>query len=276
MGNLNRHESLTPSDCRHSLKALIAPSLSGLAGVRSSRSSVKLKSPNRRSGRGRFRFVHCSLSSVQNSWCLLGSFGAYTLIAFMVVPGCHWREIKIARPGIRVCSCTSSVLMISLLITKATPAEPDGLFVCGEFNILSLRWYRADVCSASCSVKWVSCSASSPILFSLMVLDTAVHLEIGPGPVVWDDRPFIFSVANLKFILYFWFGLIASEEGGMLCDISGVWGVRDSLVAGGVLGGSFILFVAGSTSVSSGTSSMVGTGHTRAAGTTGAEAGVAT
>ena len=34
-----------------------------------------------------------------------------------------------------------------------------------------------------------------------MALATAVHFEIGPGPVSCDERPFIFRVANLKFAL---------------------------------------------------------------------------
>lgn len=240
IGKRNLQESLTPRVCLHSRSALIAVSLSGLAGERSNGSSVMLKSPSKTSGSGRLRFDHLFVSSVQKRECLFGSFGAYTFIALRVEFCCHLKEMNRALPGISMCVWMLSALIISLFITKATPAEPEGLLVSGEFTIDSLLWYRVVVWSVRRSVRCVSCSARRPIFLSLIVLDTAVHFDIGPGPVDGDERPFMFRVAKLKFALYFLvlFGVVVGC--GPFCGV-GVgpfdWG---SPSVGGAPRGSFM------------------------------------
>ena len=234
VGKWSRHESLTPRSCLQSRKALVADSLSGRAGARSSGSSVVLKSPSTKSGSGRFMVVHLSASSVQNCVCLCGSFGAYTLIIRRVEFGCHLNDMKIALPGISMCVCMFSTLTISLLITKATPTDPERFSVPGEFIIVSRLWYKAAVWSASCSVRCVSCRARSPIFSCLIVLNTAAHFEVGPGPVSGDALPFMFRVASLKFALYF-FGVFELLLGGGPCCVGVfIWGV--SIEGGGSRG----------------------------------------
>ena len=52
-----------------------------------------------------------------------------------------------------------------------------------------------------------------------MVLATAVHFEIGLGPVSCEDRPFMFRVANLKFALKLWLLLSLLWLVGGSCDV---------------------------------------------------------
>lgn len=227
VGDWRRHESLTPRDCLHSLSAVMAFSFSYLAGARSSGSSIRLKSPRRRSGFGSRRASHFSFNLFQK-------LGAYILIALNVALGCHLNEMKMARPGMSMCVTMFLAFISSLFITKATPAELDGLSGCGAFMMVSLRWHRVVAWSASCSERWVSCRASSPIFFSLMVFEMADHFEIGPAPVSCEVRPFIFREAILRLALYFLFVEGGAFTGvGVGCDVGGVRNGWDPPVTGG-------------------------------------------
>jgi len=52
-------------------------------------------------------------------------------------------------------------------------------------------------CVASSSERWVSCRARIPICCERRAFTTTVHLDIGPVPDSWEERPLIFRVASL-------------------------------------------------------------------------------
>lgn len=205
VGEVWRQRSLTPSTCLQDQRASTAFSLSGLVGALSIVSSVMLKSPTMRSGFGSRRSVHLFSSSDQKSGCLVRSLGAYTFIMLMVMFLCHLKESKITLPGIMTWKAMSSALRSSLLTAKATPAEPVGFIGLGELKIVSFLLNKVDTWSAKGSDRCISWSAIRPILMFLSSFATAVHFEIGLGPVCAEERPFIFRVASLRFALKFLF-----------------------------------------------------------------------
>ena len=111
---------------------MVTDSLSVLAGAQSSGSSIMLKSPVIIWGGGRWFADHFVVTSDQKGACWARSFGAYMLIRCRVSPCFHGIERKMALPGIRVISEMLFVSSFSLLITKATPADPVGFSGSGE------------------------------------------------------------------------------------------------------------------------------------------------
>ena len=219
-----------------------------------------------KSGFGRRRAVHLCSSSAQKSGCWCRSFGAYTLISLISMSLCHFSDRKIALPGISVWKDISFASITSLFITKATPAEAVGLFMPGEFKIVILWWYSVETWSARVSDRWVSCSARIPIFCALIVLITAVHFEVGPGPRCGEDHPFMFRVATLKFarkLRVWWsvllFGCGCGNMGGVLFrkGVSVAWARPCGSGEPSVCGSSSSLCA----------SLTVGAGHIRGAGT---------
>ena len=94
------------------------------------------------------------------------------------------------------------VSTFSLLITKATPAEPVGLSGSGELYIAKRRVNSSPACKASSVDKWVSCIASIPIWQVRRAFETVAHLEMGPTPIAAQDRPLMLSDAT--FMLARW------------------------------------------------------------------------
>ncbi|KIM60408.1 hypothetical protein SCLCIDRAFT_9712 [Scleroderma citrinum Foug A] len=94
----------------------------------------------------------------------------------------------------------SSVLRSSLLTAKATLAEPVGFVGLGELKISSFLLNKVDTWSAKGSDRYISWSAIRPILRFLSSFTTAVHFEIGLGPVCAEEHPFIFRVASLRVV----------------------------------------------------------------------------
>jgi len=76
VGYRDRQVSCMFSFCFRSRSALVAFSLSGLAGARSSASSVRLKSPNIKSGCGKSFSSQVFEIESQKFGCFVRSFGA--------------------------------------------------------------------------------------------------------------------------------------------------------------------------------------------------------
>jgi hypothetical protein len=75
----------------------------------------------------------------------------------------------VARPGISSVSLGFCGVTISLLMTKATPAELAGRSGSREFNICSLREKRVLICVSCSSVRCVSWTHRMPIFLSRIV-----------------------------------------------------------------------------------------------------------
>ena len=107
-----------------------------------------------------------------------------------------------ALPGIRVVSVMSSASNFSLLIAKATPADPAGFSGSGELKTAKRLEKSCSTCVASSVERCVSCRARIPICRERRAFDTAVHFDMGPGPVSGEECPLMFRVAIL--ILAWW------------------------------------------------------------------------
>ena len=95
---------------------------SGCGGDLSIGSSVTLKSPRTKSGRGIRARVLLLLMRSQNSGWLHFSTGAYMLRMVIFLTADHAIESMTARPGIKVLTLMLSGAMRALFIIKATPA----------------------------------------------------------------------------------------------------------------------------------------------------------
>ena len=111
---------------------------------------------------------------------------------------CFWGiERKIALPGIRVISVMPFVSSFSLLITKATPADPVEFSGFGELYRASHLVNRFCTCVSSSIERCVSWIARILICRERRAFATVVHFEMGPAPVDVEERPLMFKVAIL-------------------------------------------------------------------------------
>ena len=134
----------------------MAARLSSRGGDRSISSSVMLKSPIRKSGRGR-RFVCLAVStSSQKAGCLWSWTGAYMLMILISSSSGHLILSMIALPGTRVCALGCLFGIRALFSTKATPALAHGLTGSLEYSRSKFFPKHLRMHSAFSSSRWVS------------------------------------------------------------------------------------------------------------------------
>lgn len=124
---------------RTSLIISMAARLSVQAGALSIGSSVRLKSPRTKSGKGRHRVRLFIIVLSQKSVCLVLSWGAYILTMEVEQESSHFMLSMMALPGSSTFMEYSLGLISALFMIKATPADARGFSGSGEFIIIRFR-----------------------------------------------------------------------------------------------------------------------------------------
>ena len=177
-----------------------------------------LKSPSMMSIEWFPRSVSFCFIFLQKSGCLWWAFGAYIFSIINLYSLCHLSVSSSALPGMSSVIVASCDLMLSLFITKATPADAPGFVGFCELCIDSHLPYRFSIVVMWCASRWVSCRQSIPIRCWRSVLCTSDHLDIGSFVEVDQaDRPFMFSVAMSMFARDLGFPFWGSQLLFMVC-----------------------------------------------------------